>query len=84
MSHLSGQNGPYDAYATLTISLGFLNLTHGTVCLGSGRPGSTPPSSRNHRRFPGEDTDPVNALGSLHLDSGEMVNCAQTSETHRD
>ena len=65
ISHLSGQNGPYDAQATVTLSMGLLNLTHATVCLGSGRPGSTPPSSRNHRRFPGKDTNPVKSLGGL-------------------
>src|ERR1035437_8649474 len=34
ISHLSGQNGTYDAQATLTLSTGFLNLTHRPFCLG--------------------------------------------------
>ena len=43
ISHLSGQNGTHDAQASLTLSMGFVNLTHGTFCLGSGRPGSRYP-----------------------------------------
>ena len=31
-----------------------------------------------------QDTNPVKSLGGLHLDPAEMINCAQTSQTHRD
>jgi hypothetical protein len=84
ISHLSGQNVTYDAHATLTLSMGFLNLAHGMFCLGSGSPGSRHTSSRNHRRLPGKIQTPVKSLGDLHLDPADMVNCAQTSETLRD
>ncbi len=84
ISHLSGQNGTYDAHTTLKLSMGFLNLTHGTFSLGSGWPGSTHPSSRNHQRLPGNMRTFLKSLGGLHLDPAEMVNCAQTSEIPRD
>jgi len=80
ISYLSGQNGTYDAHATLTLSMGFLNLTHGTFSLGSGSPGSRHTSSGNHRRLPGNTQSSVKSLGGLHLDPSEMVNCAQISE----
>jgi uncharacterized protein YjbJ (UPF0337 family) len=81
ISHLSGQNVTYDAHATLTLSMGFLNRGTRDVLsrlrVARQQAHLVPESPATSR----QDTNPVKSLGGLHLDSAEMVNCAQISET---